>query len=129
MKTQIELQEFPHRKRWMRGTVYKNIYSPCEIKNITWDAEIKLIIKQWFCVRYNVPCTLSDITLFASLASKAAEQRIQLFLHSIWIYDIRIIHLRVHKNMDSSFIKLKISFKRQHKKYYEHMKVLTRIII
>ncbi len=122
----IKLAEYPRMKRWMRGTVVKEM----PLKNIIttpWQQELEEIIHTWFKEYFTVTSKKVNINMIRSISSNETELRVQSFLHSMKLYDIRIIHLRNHKMLDQSLIKLKISFKRPSKKYYESMKLLTRI--
>lgn len=120
METKIILQEYPHHKRWMRGSMVRG-------KPLTFKEELTLIVTQWFLHRYEMSEPNVCVEELICISTKTTEERVMFFLRSIWMYDIRIIHLRPHRKMDPSYIKLKISFKRTHKKYYEHMKIITRI--
>lgn len=123
MKT-ITLEAYPHRKRWMRGTIIKE-ENRREWSN--WKDEIKFITEQWFITRYDLKNTKVSAPFLALITSTNSEQRIVSFLLTTRIYDLRIIHLRMHNLFDQSFIKLKISFKRQGHRYYDHLKILARM--
>lgn len=124
----VTLEEYPHRKRWMRGTVVKEM-SIREIKGIHFFDELDEIIKHWCSHYFDVYRSNVHIENVFCISSRKSELRIQQFFYSLRMYDLRIIHLRLHKRYSEKLIKLKISFKRQGHKYYDTLKLLTRINI
>ena len=123
----IKLQPYPRRSRWMRGSVVKEMPLK-QIVSFPWKKELEEIIRNWAAERFGVNLHSIQLPMIQSIASHESELRIRSFLHSMRYYDIRIIHLRNHP-YTPSMIKLKISFKRPSKKYYESIKLVARLII
>lgn len=123
----IKLEQYPRMSRWMRGSVVKEM-SLKQIITFPWKHELEKIIRAWAAERFAIDHHSIQLPMIQSIASHESELRIRSFLHSMRYYDIRIIHLRTHP-YTPSMIKLKISFKRPSKKYYESIKVVARLII
>ena len=111
----------------MRGSVVKEMPLK-QIVSFPWKKELEEIIRNWAAERFGVNLHSIQLPMIQSIASHESELRIRSFLHSMRYYDIRIIHLRNHP-YTPSMIKLKISFKRPSKKYYESIKLVARLII
>ena len=124
----ITLQTYPHWKRCMRGSVLKEM-SVKEIVKIHWIEELEKIVKHWCSERFDIHIDEIYVKHLFSLSSDRSEKRMEEFFHSLRIYDVRIVHIRLHKRYDPSLVKLKISFKRQGHRYHDTLKILANIVI
>lgn len=122
----IKLESYSRWKRWMRGTVVKEMKKE-NVRGISIHDELEVLVRHWASERFDIHLHSICIERLSILSGVRSRVRIEEFCHSLWIYDVRIIHERLHRRYSESLMKLKISFKRQGHKYYDTLKILIRL--